>query len=87
MLIGSCMGFVFGPASSLAVSQVRESAGTAMALLGSVQFIFAGVAAPLVGIAGKNAVWPFAWVCFIFSMLAIGAVALGRRHETKTKQE
>ena len=85
MLIGSCMGFVFGPASSLAVAQVRDSAGTAMALLGSVQFVFAGIAAPLVGIAGKTAVWPFAWVSITFSILAIGAVTLGRRHETKTK--
>ncbi len=84
LLIGSAMGFVFGPAASLAVSQVRSSAGTAMALLGSLQFVFAGLAAPLVGIAGKTAVWPFASVSLVCAVLALVAAGLGRMQEQKT---
>ena len=83
LLIGSSMGFVFGPASSLAVSEVRQSAGTAMAILGSVQFVFAGIAAPMVGIAGKTQVWPFALVSLTFALLAMAAVTVGRRHESR----
>jgi membrane protein implicated in regulation of membrane protease activity len=54
-----------------------------MAILGSVQFVFAGIAAPMVGIAGKTQVWPFALVSLTFALLAMAAVTVGRRHESR----
>lgn len=59
MLIASSMGFIFGPCSAAALHGLRHASGTALALIGSFQFLFAGLAAPLVGVAGEDAVLPF----------------------------
>jgi len=73
VLIGASMGFVFGSATTLAVSGRPQLTGTALALMGSVQFIFAGIAAPLVGIAGEDSVVPFA----VVATVAIGCAWFG----------
>lgn len=69
-VMASSMGFVFGPATALALSQVRESSGTALAMSGAIQFICAGIAAPLVGIAGSAALFPFGLVTLVCALLA-----------------
>lgn len=69
-VMASSMGFVFGPATALALSQVRESSGTALALSGAIQFICAGIAAPLVGIAGSTELTPFGIVTLVCALLA-----------------
>lgn len=50
----SSMGFVFGPATSLAVSQVRHASGTALALVGSLQFVTGGASAYVVGLVSPE---------------------------------
>ena len=74
-LLNASMGLVFGPATALAVAHNRPRAGTAMALIGCVQFIAAAVAAPL---AGGGAVG-FAVVVGACAALAAVSFALGRR--------
>lgn len=65
LMIGSPMGFVFGPATALAMRDVRFASGTASAVLGSFQFLAAAIATtslsllsgdPLVGLLVVGAV-------------------------------
>ena len=46
------------PATTLALAEYPQMAGTASSLLGMVRFGFGGVAAPLVGVAGPPASCP-----------------------------
>lgn len=78
VLIGASMGFVFGSATTLAVSSLTDLAGTALAVLGSIQFVFAGVAAPLVGLAGERSAVPYAVVATVTIGGAFIALALAR---------
>jgi DHA1 family bicyclomycin/chloramphenicol resistance-like MFS transporter len=68
MLLTS-LGFVSPNAMALAVRRHRDSAGTAIAMQGSVQFAIGGVMAPIVGIGGRRDATPMA--------VAIAAMAVG----------
>lgn len=70
VLIGVSMGFVFGPATALALRDFPERSGTALAVLGSVQFVFAGIAAPLVGVAGDRSAVPYVLVTIVCALAA-----------------
>ena len=68
------------PATSLALKDYPDIAGTASSLLGLARFAFGGLAAPLVGIAGANEALPFgvvASVCAGSAVLCLGLT--GRR--------
>jgi MFS transporter, DHA1 family, multidrug resistance protein len=58
----SCIGLVFPTATSLAMANHPEVAGTASGLLGVLQFVLGAVAAPLVGLAGTDTAVPMAAV-------------------------
>jgi DHA1 family bicyclomycin/chloramphenicol resistance-like MFS transporter len=60
------------PATSLALKDYPDIAGTASSLLGLARFAFGGLAAPLVGISGANAPVPFG----IVAAVAAAAAAL-----------
>ena len=60
------------PATSLALKDYPDIAGTASSLLGLARFAFGGLAAPLVGISGANDPVPFG----IVAAVAAGAAAL-----------
>lgn len=68
-LIACSMGLVFGPATSHALQGLRHVAGTALAVMGAVQFVGAGIVSPLVAIGGDQDPLPFA-------LIVTGAVAL-----------
>ena len=71
LFIGTCsMGLIFGTASSLAIMEARHTAGSASAMMGTVQFLVAGVAAPLVGSGGATATLPMALCMLGFAVLA-----------------
>lgn len=53
-LIASSMGFVYGPATGMAVEHVRFASGSALAVLGGVQFLAAALASWLVGAVNAN---------------------------------
>ncbi|GAA1595885.1 multidrug effflux MFS transporter [Actinoplanes couchii] len=66
------------PATTLALTEYPQMAGTASSLLGVVRFGFGGISAPLVGIAGATAILPLgvvATVCVALAALAFGVFA------------
>ena len=76
-LMAASMGFLFGPATTMALIQVRQNAGTALALSGAGQFVVAGVSAILVSIEHSNHLLPFGIVVATFSILAVFAARWG----------
>lgn len=67
------------PATTLALVEYPQMAGTASSLLGMVRFGFGGVAAPLVGIAGALSILPLGIVTTVGVLLAGAAYLLLRR--------
>ena len=67
----SSMGLMFGPATALGLTQVRERAGTALAIQGFIQFLIAGVMATLVGLAGPMQFWPLALIVTVASLTSL----------------
>jgi DHA1 family bicyclomycin/chloramphenicol resistance-like MFS transporter len=70
-LILTAVGFRGPNATALALSRHGEAAGTAASLLGAVQFGVGGLAAPLVGLLGNDAVAMAA----VIAMASTGALA------------
>ena len=71
-LILAAVGFQNPNATALALSRHGEAAGTAASLLGAVQFGVGGLAAPLVGVLGNDAVAMVAVTC----MATVAALAV-----------
>lgn len=61
------------PATTLALADYPQIAGTASSLLGMVRFGFGGIAAPLVGVAGATTILPLGLVTVISVLLASAA--------------
>ena len=74
-VVMSSLSFVMPNSTALALADQAKVAGTAAALLGVVQFLVGGLAAPLVGIGGTGSALPMAVVML---SLATGAVAVNR---------
>jgi len=69
------------PATTLALVEYPQIAGTASSLLGMVRFGFGGIAAPLVGVAGATSILPLGVVTVVATALAavsFAALALPR---------
>ncbi|MGP4017101.1 Bcr/CflA family multidrug efflux MFS transporter [Saccharopolyspora sp. 5N708] len=79
-LVASSIGMVFPNATALALSGRPETAGSASALLGVMQFMAGGLAAPLVGVAGTGTALPMGLVMGALSLSAVVVfVLLARR--------
>ena len=74
-VVMSSLSFVMPNSTALALADQAKVAGTASALLGVIQFLVGGLAAPLVGIGGTGSALPMAVVML---SLATGAVAVNR---------
>ncbi len=74
-LVMSSLSFVMPNSTALALADHAKVAGTASALLGVIQFLVGGLAAPLVGIGGTGSAVPMAVVML---SLATGAVVVNR---------
>lgn len=96
-LVASSVGMVFPNATALALSGHPETAGSASALLGVMQFLAGGVAAPLVGSVGTGTALPMGVVMGALSLSAVVVflaltrrtrpeVRAGDRTATKTNQ-
>jgi DHA1 family bicyclomycin/chloramphenicol resistance-like MFS transporter len=70
------------PATTLAMSDYPQMAGTASSLLGMVRFGFGGIAAPFVGVAGALSILPLGLVTVITVALAAAAGLLLLRRRT-----
>lgn len=63
---------IIGPISfTLAMESQGHIAGSASAVLGTLQFALGAVTSPLVGIAGENSAIPFGIIIFSTSLLSI----------------
>ncbi len=56
----AAIAFYLGPAMGLAVRDLRSTAGTALALMGSIQFIVASIISPITALGGGGSLTPFA---------------------------
>lgn len=63
-------GFTLSNASALALAEASHARGLGAALLGSVQFGFAGVLAPITGVWGENTEVPLGFVAFFAAVAA-----------------
>lgn len=80
----SSVGIVSTAGFSLAMRNQSESAGSASALLGVLSFIFGGIVAPLVGIAGNQTAVPMGIVIAAADVSSVLCyLLLVRRHENK----
>jgi MFS transporter, DHA1 family, multidrug resistance protein len=76
------------PATTLALMEYPQMAGTASSLLGMVRFGFGGVAAPLVGVAGAASILPLGIVTVSAVLLAAAAhFGLATRHPASAPRE
>lgn len=64
------LGLVFGNGSGLALSQVRDLAGTGSAFLGTLQFAGGALVAPLVGLGGQADARPMGLAMFAAALMA-----------------
>lgn len=70
------MGLVIPNATALALTDYPHAAGKASALLGMLQFAFGALAAPLVGIAGRETAVPMALLMAAFGTGALATLAV-----------
>lgn len=84
-LLTTSMGFVFGPATSLAVSPVRFASGTALAMIGSFQFVSAGISSSVTAAVSQDPLTGFLIVGSIATLGAAATALSGSRllHRTK----
>ncbi|WP_084635347.1 multidrug effflux MFS transporter [Propionicicella superfundia] len=70
------LGLVFGNATALALDEVKGAGGMGSAVLGLLQFVLAGSAAPLVGLGGGTTAIPLAATMLVASLVANAAFLL-----------
>jgi DHA1 family bicyclomycin/chloramphenicol resistance-like MFS transporter len=73
------------PATSLALEQHGDVAGSASALLGTARFALGGLAAPLVGLAGADTAVPLGGVATAAAVLSLGGYAVARSGSMPTR--
>lgn len=78
LLVGA-LGLVIGNGTALALAAVPDSAGSASALIGALQFGIGALVSPLVGLAGNESVTPLAVVMVSCVALAGAIHAIERR--------
>ena len=82
-LIGTAMGFVFGPATTMAMMEVRFASGTASAVLGSFQFLLAAIVTACVGLVPGDALIQLLVVGGTSELLVLVSLALGKNAQRK----
>ncbi|GGG02482.1 Bcr/CflA family drug resistance efflux transporter [Rhodococcoides trifolii] len=75
----SGLGLVMANATTLALAEVRQAAGTGSAVLGALQFGLAALVSPIVGLGGEGTAVPMASTMFACEMLSAAALALVSR--------
>jgi DHA1 family bicyclomycin/chloramphenicol resistance-like MFS transporter len=75
-VVVSAVGVVMPNSTALAMTDHPETAGSASALLGMLQFVVGAGVAPLVGVAGKQTATPMALTIALLATGALAAMAL-----------
>lgn len=78
-LIPTGAGFMLGNTTALAIETVGYAAGTALAVIGFLQFGMSALVAPLVGLAGPESIVPLAVVAATCAVLLTVSVFAGSR--------
>ena len=63
------VGLIFGNSSALALNEARHMAGSASAVMGTVQALLGGLAAPLVSLGGEGSYMPMAFSILGFALM------------------
>ncbi len=71
----SSFGLTAGNATALALGQVRETAGSGSAVLGTLQFLIGAIVPPLAGLGGASSAIPMATVVLVCTLLSAAAFA------------
>jgi DHA1 family bicyclomycin/chloramphenicol resistance-like MFS transporter len=80
LVVVSSVGMIMPNSTALGLANHPEAAGSASALIGLLQFVFGGVAAPLVGLGGTASAVPMAVVMAAFGIAAaVAFLVLARR--------
>ena len=87
----SAIGLILPTSTALALSNYPERAGTASALLGLLQYLVGGLAAPLVGLAGEETAVPLGLVtvsasagaCLVFGVMVVPPLLARRSRRRK----
>lgn len=75
-VMAASMGFIFGPVTALAMIEVRFAAGTAVALLGSIQFVAAAVSTATVGFISSNPLVSLTVIGCVVELLMFGILGI-----------
>ncbi|WP_280725639.1 multidrug effflux MFS transporter [Kitasatospora sp. MAA4] len=75
-VMAGSLGVVTPPSSALALQRAPHAAGTASALLGTLQFLTGAIAPALVGLGGQDSALPMAAVILGSALLALGSFVL-----------
>lgn len=86
-MIPSGAGFMLGNATALAVERVGNRAGTALAIVGFLQFGMSALVAPLVTVAGPLSLTPTAVIIGLSAVALVASVAVGSRHVRRSPVE
>ncbi|MFB9909408.1 Bcr/CflA family multidrug efflux MFS transporter [Allokutzneria oryzae] len=79
------LGMIGPNALALALADHPEIAGSASALLGTLQFLLAAVAAPMVGLGGQGTALPMAITIATFCVLSVLALTVLARRRTRAE--
>ena len=63
------VGLIFGNSSALALNEARHMAGSASAVMGTIQALLGGLAAPLVSLGGEGSYMPMAFSILGFALM------------------
>ncbi|WP_216898342.1 multidrug effflux MFS transporter [Nocardia alni] len=74
----SSVTMIMGTASALAVGRARQSAGSASALLGALQFVLGALVSPMVGLGGSDTGIPMGMLIVVSAVLGLSARLLTR---------
>jgi DHA1 family bicyclomycin/chloramphenicol resistance-like MFS transporter len=89
----SAIGLILPTSTALGLSNYPDRAGTASAMLGLLQYLVGGVAAPLVGLGGEDTAVPLGVVagsastgaCLVFALLVAPPLLARRRAEALSR--
>jgi DHA1 family bicyclomycin/chloramphenicol resistance-like MFS transporter len=84
-LLVVALGLIAGNATMLAMQQVPEASGSASAVLGSLQFLLAAAAAPLVGVGGAGTALPMALTMTVCSVVVVASLVAAARRDARTR--
>jgi DHA1 family bicyclomycin/chloramphenicol resistance-like MFS transporter len=82
-IIVTSMGFVFGPGTAAAITRVRYASGTALALLGSLQFVAAAVSSWATSAVSPAPLLGFLIVGVTCTAISLSTAIFGKRLSSK----